>query len=841
VFQADPALPSTRVALRSTLKLAKPAKGMKAKFSLLEPTITQEAVIPSRGGPLVNVFVTVQNWADEGNDGIARVFLGRLEMDPAFITKTVNANKSAVIRFRTPDATLLPLGSYDLKITSSSGQAAVLRNGFTVVPPPEAVTLDPVVGSAAGGFDVTIDGSNFNTTPLKMAVRFRNVGDNTLTTPPITFKVQTENRLVFEFPKNLLIDGSYGVQVVDVDTQRWDELPMLLELTKTAAINRVTPGLVPVLGGDTMYVSGSNFRDTDKVWLETAPQSGQYEQMTLISSSETVHQFAAPVRTKGVYRVYVEDEIGYETPTRSFAYYKFADLDLGLVAGTDSFDAWTTTLADFDKDGDLDLFLSRRGGTTLAATSETRVLRNSGSGQFTDVTAATMPAVDTTGKDDWRADKIQVADATTDGYPDIVIVTNSDKFPPADAKSHVRILVSEPKTLSNQTERVFRDRTNDLMPPIRTMSYLYGSQGLNEKDDWRGLDMFVGDIDVSNQGPPEIVITGDKVFENFYVGCTPYCASPYSGGYTYSFYWGGTRVFKWDQSARSGLGRYKYDKDYFPRSGGVTVAVFNPPPGITIPICNGGSCRGRFTPFIGQRLAVGKLDLDGKPDFAVANNQTVKKQGADISSLQVAINVVGSDGANGNFSITDVTSRLTLLGDSDKFRADAVAIGQPGYPDGDGYGFLAISKAAGTGSSTVLRILRYRPPLVAKDLADFTVVGDLMLPASDPNDRFQASRLEFVDVDEDGDQDLLALAPAPPGGNGQALRIFRNEVVNSKSGIYTQRLFGLTGDIVTASEHYEGDVLAIGDVDGDKSLDFIVTRTTPSGAGSQTRAFRTDK
>jgi hypothetical protein len=66
-------------------------------------------------------------------------------------------------------------------------------------------------------------------------------------------------------------------------------------------------------------------------------------------------------------------------------------------------------------------------------------------------------------------------------------------------------------------------------------------------------------------------------------------------------------------------------------------------------------------------------------------------------------------------------------------------------------------------------------------------------------------------------------------------------VVDSQSGIFTKRLFGLTGDIVTASEHYEGDVLAIGDVDGDEALDFIVTRSTPSGAGAQTRAVRTDK
>ena len=93
------------------------------------------------------------------------------------------------------------------------------------------------------------------------------------------------------------------------------------------------------------------------------------------------------------------------------------------------------------------------------------------------------------------------------------------------------------------------------------------------------------------------------MFENYYVSCTPYCASPYSAGYSYSFYWGGTRVFKWDQSARSGLGRYKYDQNYFTRKSGITVPIFNAPPGVVVPTCTPGQCRGKFTPFIGQRLA----------------------------------------------------------------------------------------------------------------------------------------------------------------------------------------------------------------------------------------------
>jgi hypothetical protein len=832
-FQANPTAPSTKVSFTSSVKLPKGDPKLTGTIAKEEPLIS--AVNPTEGGPGTRITLSTSNVIDPANaTGTVKVRLGRYMLEQV----EVKNNGAQVLGVAPQD---LPQGTFDVIVTSSSGQAAVKAGAFSRVPPPEAYTIDPVVASAAGGFKVTITGSNFNTVQNGMAVRFRSLAANQTTQPPVTFSKQTADELQFNMPLNLLIPGEYKVQVLDTRTQLFDEIDQTLTLTNTAAINRVTPGLVPILGGDTVYVQGSNFTDTDTVFLEVTPGSGTYEalndtQVTFVNSS--LHQFSAPVRAKGVYRIKVRDENSYETPTRPLAYYSFSDYTLGLTAGADGFDAWTTALADFDRNGTLDLFLARKGGTTKASTSETRVLRQKADGTFEDVTTAAMPAP--TSDDDWRADRIWVADVTQDSYPDIVIVTDSDQFPAKDTKSHVRFLVNERRSSAlPATERAFRDRTLDLMAPIRMMSYLYGTNGKNDKDDWRGKDMWIGDLDLSNSGPPEILITSDRVFENYYVSCTPYCASPYSGGYTYNFYWPATRMFKWDSSARSGLGRYKYDANFFPRKSGITVAIFNPPPGVTIPTCNGGACRDKVTPFSGQRLAVGPIDLDGRPDIAVLNSGTVQRDGQPISSLQVALNKVNfADGAN----VTDITDKLTALDSATYFRGDALAIGAPGYPDGNGYGALAIAKVDPTGLTTsALRLIRFKPPVVQGDQGDFQVITTQALPASTANDRFQSSRIAFVDIDADGDQDLVTIARTPPAA-GSAFRIFRNEVVGTTSGVYRETLSGLVAPLITANEHYEGDFLAVGDLDNDGALEFVVTRSVTAGATApHTRALHIEK
>jgi hypothetical protein len=746
---------------------------------------------------------------------------------------------------------------YDVVIFSTSGQADAVAGKFTIVPPPLVDDIDPRVGPSGGGFDVVITGSNFR--PGKMGIFI----DGQLTAVAPT--EVTETTVKFRAPAWAPTTVTYGVQ--DRGTQLLANLPInSFEYTATAAISRIVPSLIPTFGNETITIQGANFQSTDKVWLEKESPVGEFEeitatQVTYVDSKR--HVFLAPPRAKKTYSVYVTDQFNKPDPpkTRPLTYYSFADFtpstNLGTI-GADKYDGWTTAIGDFDDDNDMDLFVSRRGNpadTVASATSLTRLLRNDGNGQFADVTATAMPA---TGADDWRADRIWCADVNQDGYPDLFLTTNAKEVPTA-GLSHLRLLVNEQKGGAgvDAASRVYRDRTLDLMAPPRTMQkygYFGGSSVTYVSDDWRGLDMWVGDLDKGAAGPPEILITHDELKDDdnpsddvFSSGvyCGNYCSSSgaqQSFAYSYTFYWGGSRMFVWDKTARSGQGRYKFDHTFFPRKSGPVVPQGGVPGGGTIPACSphyNNICKGVFTPFTGKRIAVGAIDSDTKPDVAVLSDQQIQKRlivngnYVTTSSLQVGINK-----SNAGFGITDLTDAVFDLGGDTK--GDAVAIGQPGYPDGNSSGVIAVTKASAPGGGSVLRLLRYKPG-ATPTTGTFEDITTGAMPASDSNEKFQATRIAWIDIDQDGDQDLVLLAPAALGGTESALRILRNERVGTTVGLLRRTLDTLFAGANSSSEHFEGDALTIGDITGDGYLDYIVTRATPSGSGSQTRIVKTDK
>ena len=840
--------------VRVTRAVVPPSAGAKrvAKLSAAEPGIRNGGIFPTEGGVTTKVTVILDNVADPNFDiqtHVPDIQLGHTSLTDVKVVDVAATRVEGIVPATVPE------GVSDVVVMSSSGQPAAKAGAFRRVPGPTVTSIDPTVGSDAGNFPITITGANFRPGNMRILIDHNYV--------PVNVTEETETSITFVSPIWSAGFTYFGVQ--DEDTQLKAELgPNDFEYVGSAAISRLVPTLVPILGGELITIQGANFSNTDSVYLEKSTHDG-YErisdtQTTFVSTK--AHQFLAPVRPKGVYKVHVQDAQGQPDPpkTRDLTYYTFADFtpstNLGTVGGTDKYDGITTAVADYDGDGKSDLFVARRGNpadTAPGAVSLTRVLHNDGNGVFSDRTAGATGVMPATTTDDWRADRIWAADVNQDGWRDLILSTNTKEVP-EESLSHTRILLNEPRGGSSGTgDRVFRDRTIDLMPAPREMQkygVFGGDASFYVADNWRGLDMWVGDIDKGGAGPPEIVITHDEVKDDdnpatdvFMSGvyCGNYCSTAQTFAYSYTFYWGGSRLFVWDKGANQGQGRYKFDSTFFPRKSGPVVPQGGPG-GISIPACSphySRICKGSFTPFIGKRVAVGNLDTDGKPDIAVLSDQVVQRRDKPndalftTSSLQVALNKFNPAEGSG---VTDVTGLILNLGGITQ--GDSVAIGQPGFPDGNSFGVIAFAKATSPGAGGVLRLFKYKP---GTGVGDFEDISTGALPAADAVDQFQASRLAWLDVDADGDQDLVLLAPAPPGGTGPALRIMRNERVSTTVGNLRRTLDPLFAGIVSGSEHFEGDALSIGDLTGDGYNDYVVTRATPSGTGTQTRIVKTDR
>src|SRR5262249_35216975 len=129
--------------------------------------------------------------------------------------------------------------------------------------------------------------------------------------------------------------GLVTFDVYDNDTQATgNAAPNNFDFVSTPAVSRLVPSLTSILGGDKIYVRGSNFKSTDTIYLERDDGSGSFDIMTpalngatFIDSTKWV--FNAPVHKKGGWRVYVQDLFGQPAnamqKARILSYFQFTD------------------------------------------------------------------------------------------------------------------------------------------------------------------------------------------------------------------------------------------------------------------------------------------------------------------------------------------------------------------------------------------------------------------------------------------------------------------------------------------------------------------------------------
>jgi hypothetical protein len=283
---------------------------------------------------------------------------------------------------------------------------------------------------------------------------------------------------------------------------------------------------------------------------------------------------------------------------------------------------------------------------------------------------------------------------------------------------------------------------------------------------------------------------------------------------------------------------------------GLDVPIFNPPPGAIIRYCNSTTpCRGRFTPFLGQRIAVGRLDDDAPLDVVVVSRTDLEGyQVGDRPPTLTSPVQVGLTPADSSYwsTLLDLTPLAAAVGGD--LRGDAIAVGRIAGPGGDGdRGVIAITRAtSAVAAASALRLLPFDPEVLNElggvvTPAAFTDVTAELAPTPTATDSLQASALRFADVNDDGRDDLLLLADAAPGGTNPAFRILVAVEQEDGSAAFAESHRDLLAALQGVGESLEGSVLTLGDLDGDGGTDFVITRAVPAGAGTQTRVIATER
>jgi hypothetical protein len=485
------------------------------------------------------------------------------------------------------------------------------------------------------------------------------------------------------------------------------------------------------------------------------------------------------------------------------------------------------TLADLDRDGALDVIVSRDESdqtvrNTLVLASPLK--------DFADATAKAIPAPVTTlnGVDGWRGTKVLVGDVDGDNTKDLVVL-RPERAAGADAnRSRIRLL-------RGNGAGVFVDSTTNT-PPV------------SGDEDWRAKDGVLVDLD--RDGDLDLaIITDDAV----------------SGGSRSSL-----RILKND-----GAGNFSdatstsvpAATSYGDRNQGVAIAAAITPATLTPPIEpihvdlvilhsayftgagpayfpglrfleNDGA--GVFTrkttamppvlpssptQYQGDSVAAGLLDGDGKPDILVTRAQPVGDP-QNAGTFVVATRLLVNSGAN---TFSDVTaSRLPAASGADYLQAGRLLLSDL---DGDGRLDVALASSAAlvdpsNGSTSTGPALRC---LVSDANGVFTAATNVF-PAADGQDRLQCDGLVAGDLTGDALPELFLVSGAAPnaGGRGGRLLLKLGGVWGSGAKVLPDP---------SVADDLRGAAAALVDVDRDGDLDVVIVRDESNEAVRNTRVL----
>lgn len=701
-------------------------------------------------------------------------------------------------------------GTVDVSFVAADGQVARLPDAYSFVAPPVISSFDPTTSPGAGGVTMTLRGTGFQTgVPDLYEILVGGVPCSQLVVldgETITARVPAH----VSGPKAVVLRNVCGEDVV---------APGVFTYGTGLFITTVRPEAVPTFGGVPVTISGSNFSLTDQVVLDGNPIATTPVQFQGSVIAHRIEGANLPAHAPGTVNITVQAQSGASTTKLdALAYYAFSDVTATAIPAASTTDDWggvSSALIDKDSDGTIDWIVITHTGQLSGTRPGTRVLKNNGTGTFSDVTATAMPQPTLT--EHWGGNAVLAGRLNSDVIPDLYLSRpGSGIWWASGGWNEARLLPGNRYVdpwgmlIFPDSAGIFQAQTVSGSLGLLNITGLIvcnatwacagvarGSSVCRLYDyDFRSVNAAMGDLD--GDFDQDVVLVNDSSLANFT----------------------GTSVGTWVSCEPPGTVDYQY----------YTATAFGHATRILATGSNGGltdrteifmeTLANADEDFRAVAAAVADVTGDFLNDILIVHNQGITRLGNPVSAARMLFQK--NSGTSVTFKQNTQFFPAVSAG-SDDFRGDAIAAADLNV---DFYRDVIVSLDGDpVGSATYSTRILLQDPISGRLVNRTNTVLAGLLPAGDVG---KARVVVARDIDRDGDVDLILSTPSSTGTGNRRTRLLLNIGRNESTG---DPIFINASSLLPAEASDDGAALSVqlGDVTGDGHLDIVITDALQTG------------